>query len=582
MLTYGRPWEDGLSETLEARDPSLPPLRRLAAGLNSDGALYFALLLLVWGLTVPWRGLWQDDTLLLRLAREFQGHGFMAALTPVVAPLRRLYSLPARLALATPQPVWTLHLLFGLTWLGQALAAGWIARLLLPGRRLTRFLAICLTLTATSDYLTDNLTALGYNLGALLLLLAVGCSLRYLAGGRAGWIALACAATAASIWTLDIAIPALPFLPLLLLWRSGLQAWRRILLLLSALGLTLAPAVPIEWRFLHDAHSYAAVALRPMSPADRLDRICSLWGENFAPWRWAFSHPVWYPRPPAAIPLWAMGLGAAFAAAWFAFRALRAHRSEPSEPPERAARILLLAGMLAGMALVANAAYATLQLAEYHYRTHILSRTWASLAVAVLVGWAVQKWPRFRAGFLLMPVLFVGLGVWGGLERQDLWVSTWRLHQKELLSIVTNAPALTPGTGIILRSRPTPELYLATEADYLAESWLILLYDDPAIHGLRLAPDRGTGCRATPEGLDCWHEHQAECFAAGTCAADRFPYDKLVVLDFDDRKGIWQLVSNTQGDPLLGGSGAAPAHYRPADRILKRPLTPRQRALLLQ
>ncbi|HEX7139786.1 MAG TPA: hypothetical protein VF219_18180, partial [Vicinamibacterales bacterium] len=157
--------------------------RRLAAGLNSDGLLYCALLLLVWGLTVPMRGMWQDDTLLLRLARVFQGHGFMAALSPAGSPLRRLYTVPFRLALETPQPIWTLHLIFGVTWLGQALAAGWIAGLLLPGRRLTQFLAICLTLTATSDYLTNNLTALGYNFGALMLLLAVGCSLRFLTGG---------------------------------------------------------------------------------------------------------------------------------------------------------------------------------------------------------------------------------------------------------------------------------------------------------------------------------------------------------------------------------------------------------------
>jgi hypothetical protein len=562
-----------------------PPLRRLAAGLNSDGALYFALLLLVWGLTVPMRGLWQDDTLLLRLARTFQGHGFMAALTPVVAPLRRLYSLPSRVALATPQPVWTLHLFFGLTWLGQALAAGWIVRLLLPGRQLTRFLAICLTLTATSDYLTDNLTALGYNLAALLLLLALGCCLRYLTGGRAGWIALACAAIAVSIWTLDIAIPALPFVPLLLLWRSGLQAWRRILLVLAALGLTLAPAVPIEWRFLHDSRSYAAVALQPMSPADRFDRITSLWSENFAPWRWAFARPVWYPRPPAAIPLWAIGLGAAAAAAWFALRALRVHRPETPETPEtpeRATQVFLLAGMFAGMALAANAAYASLQMAEYHYRTHILSRTWASLAVAVLAGWAARKWPRLRAAVLFVPVLFVGYGVWGGLERQDLWVSTWRLHQKELLSIVTSAPALAPGTGIILRSGTTPFLYLATEADYLAESWLVLLYDDPAIHSLRLAPDRGTGCQATSGGLDCWHEQQAGCFAASTCAPDRFPFDKLVILDFDERTGTWHLVATAQGDPLLSAAGGAQTGYQPAGRILQRPLTPRQRALLLQ
>jgi MFS family permease len=525
------------------------------------------------------RGMWQDDTLHLRLARDFQGHGFLAALTPVVSPLRRLYTLPYRLALATPQPVWTQHLLYGAIWLGQALAAGWISRLLLPGRRLTRFLAICLTLTATSDYLTNNLTALGYNAGALLLLLAIGCSLRYVTSGSAGWIAIACAATAASIWTIDIAIPALPFIPLLLLWRGGTAAWRRILLVLSAVGIAIAPAVPIEWRFLHDRTSYAAVALVPMRLAERLHRTMGLWLENFAPWRWAFARPIWYPRPPAAIPLWAMGLAAAVAAAWFAFRARRA---QDPDRPERPIRTLLLAGVFAAMALIANAAYAGLQMAELHYRTHILSRTWASLAVAVSAGWAVQQWPRFRTAFLLVPMLFVGFGVWGGLERQDLWVSTWRLHKKELLSIVTTAPALTPGTGIILRSPPTPDLYLATEADYLAQSWLILLYDDPAIHALRMASDRGTGCRATPDGLACWHEQQAGCFDAGTCAADRFPYETLVILDFDSRRGTWRLVSSPQGDPLLGGSAAALAGYRPAGRIVERPLTPRQRALLLE
>ncbi|HSX78057.1 MAG TPA: hypothetical protein VLQ80_05745, partial [Candidatus Saccharimonadia bacterium] len=437
--------------------------------------------------------MWQHDTLLLRLARDFQGHGFMAALTPVVTPLRRLYGLPFRLALSTPQPIWTLHLLFGAAWLGQALAAGWISRLLMPGRRLTQFLAICLTLTATSDYLTNNLTALGYNISALMLLLAVGCCLRYVTGGGAGWIALACAAIAVSIWTIDVAIPALPFVPLLLLWRGGTEAWRRILLVLSALGLTLAPAAQAEWRFLHDPTSYAAVALVPMRLAERVDRTTSLWRENFAPWRWVFARPVWYPRPPAAIPLWAIVLAAGVAVAWFAFRA---RRSQNPDRPDRTVRTLLLAGIFAAMALIANAAYAGLQMAEIHYRTHILSRTWASLTVAISAGWAVQQWPRFRTAFLFVPVVFVGFGVWGGVERQDLWVSTWRLHKKELLSIVTAAPALTPGTGIILRSPPTPDLYLATEADYLAQSWLILLYDDPAIHAMRMTPDRGTGCRA--------------------------------------------------------------------------------------
>ncbi len=62
-----------------------------------------------------------------------------------------------------------------------------------------------------------------------MLLLAVGCSLRYLAGGGAGWIAIACAASAVSIWTIDVAIPALPFVPFAPVLRGGTAAWRRIL-----------------------------------------------------------------------------------------------------------------------------------------------------------------------------------------------------------------------------------------------------------------------------------------------------------------------------------------------------------------
>jgi hypothetical protein len=535
------------------------------------------LLLLVWGLTVPMRGMWQDDTLLLRLAHYFQGGGFLTALTPVNTPLRRLYTLPFRLALSTPQPIWTLHVLYGVTWLGMALVAGWIARLLLPGRRLTSFLAICLTLTASSDYLTDNLTSLGYNVAALLLLLAVGSCLRYAVGGSGWWLGMACVSAAASIWTVDVAFTALPFVPLLLVWRAGLAAWRRILGVLSAVALTLAPAVVMEWKFLHDPTGYAAVAMLPLTFGERFARAMSLWGENFAPWRWVAARPLWYARPAAVIPMWAMALAAGVAAGWFV---LRARQIPNRERVESVNRSLLLVVIFTVMALAANAAYAGLQMAEIHYRTHIVSRVWASLAMAVLAGWLVQRWPRFRTVFLFVPLCFIGFGVWGGLERQDLWVSTWRMHQRELRSIVTAVPGKEPGTGIILRSRSTPDLYLATEADYLAQSWLQLLYDDRAIHALRLAPDRGTGCDATPQGLDCWHEGEATCFAARRCPADHFSYDTLVLLDFDERQGTWQLLADPRGDPLLG-SGEALTRYRPTSRIVERPLTARQRALLL-
>ncbi len=554
-------------------------MRRLVAGLNTDASLYLALLLLVWGLTVPLRGLWQDDTQLLRLARNLEGQGWLAAFTPVVTPLRRLYTLPFRLALATPQPVWTLHLLFGLTWLGQALAAGWMTRLLLPGRQLVRYFAICLTLTATSDYLTNNLTALGYNIAALALLLAIGCGLRYLKGGKAGWLALSCGAIAISIWTLDVAFPALPFVGLLLLWRGGISAWRRLLLFALAWSVTLGPAAWIEWQFLHMKVGYAAVAMQPIPLTERLARTVHLWVENFEPWRWAFARPVWHLRPPAAIPPWAMGLAAGVGAAWFV---VQARKSNDQIPSRATTRCLSLAAIFAVTALIANAAYAGLQMAEFHYRTHILSRIWASLAIAICVGWAMQRWPRFRIAFLLVPTCFVSLGIWGGMERQDLWVSTWRSHGRELRSIVTNAPALQPGTSVILRSGPGHPYYFATEAEYLAQSWLALLYDDPSIHVLGLSARRGSGCRAEPETLECWHEGDADCFAAGSCRAAQFPYEKLVIMDFDGEEGVYRLLTNPESDPLLANIEGIATRYRPEKRIAIRPLTARQRALLLQ
>lgn len=565
----------------------MSPLRRLAAGgPGADAALYFVLLLLVWGITVPLRGLWQDDVLLLKLAQGFQGRGWLAAFTPVVTPLRRLYSLPFRLALETSQPVWTLHLIFGLTWLGQALAAGWIARLLLPGERLVRFLAVCLTLTATSDYLTNSLTALGYNVAALALLLAIACGLRYLDGGQLGWLALSGSALAFSLWTVEVAFPALPFVGLLLLWRGGVAS-RRTLFFALAWGVATAPSAWLEWRFLNLEVGYGAIAMKAIPLSERLVRIGLLWLENFEPWRWAFAHPTWFPRPPAAIPLWAMGLAAGLGAAGFAWRARRISNPAPDPvsspaPAGGAPRWLLLAGLFALMALAANAAYAGLQLAEFHYRTHILSRVWASLATALCAGWAIRRWPRFRIAFLAVPAAFVGFGIWGGMERQDLWVSSWRLHQKELLSIVGNAPALKPGTGIVLRRTEISSYYHATEADYLAESWLKLLYDDPSMHALSASRGRGSGCRAGQEALDCWREGKAACFAAGTCNPERFPYDRLVIMDLDPQEGTYRLLADPRRDPLLGGIDGIAARYRPEERIVKHPLSARQRALLLQ
>jgi hypothetical protein len=562
--------------------PAGPARQDLAAAgsvARGNGLLYALLLLLVWGLTAPFHGMWQDDATLLAIALARKGLGLAGLFAPTSSPLRRLYALPFALALATPHPVLALQAIYGACWLGQALAAGWIAATLLPQHPLIRLLVVALTLTATSDYLTDNLTAVGYAFGVLTLLLAVGCGLSYLRHGGAGRLLGAAAALAASLWTIDVGVPALVFLPLLLAWLAhGTPSRRRRLpALLLVWGAIVIPVALLEWRFLHDPQGYAAVALRHLPPGQLASRGGALWWENFAPWRWAFAHPVWYAEPSTGLPAGAMACGAALAVAALALRL----RQLPPDPPPPAARALGLAALFALMALAANAAYAALQLADIHYRTHMTSRVWASLALGIVAGWAAARWPRHRLAVLAVPALFVGFGVWGGLERQDFLLSTWHRHQRELLSIVSSAPAISPGTGIILRGDSAPAAYLATQADYLTRAWMSLLYDRPRLHCLRLASSRGTGCQPTARGLDCWHENDAACFAAHTCAPDHFDYDRLILMDLDPLAGVYRLRPSLAGDPLAGAAGTAAAAYRPLERIRAGALSTIQRRLLL-
>jgi len=564
------------------REPAVPPSATAASGLaaavTGDGALYALLTLLVWGLTAPLHGMWQDDVALLAFARWHRGQGLAGVLASPQGPLRRLYALPFVLAQATPHPVLALQLLYGAFWVGQALAAGWITGMLFPQRRLNRLLVVALTLTATSDYLTNNLTAVGYDFAVLTLLLAVGCGLRFLQRGGAGWLLAAAAALGASLWTIDVAVPALPLLPLLVAWQAGIRPRPRSVALLLAWGAIVAPVALLEWRFLHDPKSYAAGAVIPMPASMLAGRAMASWSENFMPWHWAFARKVWYPRPPIAIPAGAMALAAALAVAALA---MRVRRTPPEAPPAPASRVLGLAALLALMALASNAAYANLHFADIYYRTHVLSRIWVSLALGILACWAAARWPRARLAFLAVPTLFVGLGTWGGLERQDLFLSTWRRHQRELLSIARTAPALRPGTGVLLRSGTMPPTYLATQAEYLTYAWLTLIYDEPRTHTLRLWALRGTGCQPTPQGLDCWHEGQADCFAARTCAPDHFAYDRLILMDYDVGAGVYRLRTSLAGDPLAKGAEAAASAYRPEALILRRPLSIAQRRLLL-
>jgi hypothetical protein len=381
-----------------------------------DGLCYAALTILVWGVNALQRGLWQDDVKALALAfqRSLQPDYFRVLFGPDTSPLRRLTVLPSAIANATPQPIWTLQVLCGAVWLAHGLLAGWIVGLLLPGRRWTRFVVVCLTLTATSDLMTGSMVTLAYNVAALLILAAVGCALIWLGRGRIVALIASSVLLACSLLTMDVALPAVPFLAVLFVGFGGWRPTPRLGGLLAAWGIILVPIAIVEFAFLRDPTSYAAMALVQPS-TDVLVTTFWLWLDNFAPWRWPFARPEWYPQHPSAIiPTVWMAAGSLLAASLFLIRVRTKNDDTKSEDGPRSVHLAVL---FATMALAANAAYALVWFSELHYRTHILSRIWASMAIGIFAGQLGMRKPGLRWAGSVTVTAFVFFGTWGGIER---------------------------------------------------------------------------------------------------------------------------------------------------------------------
>jgi hypothetical protein len=214
------------------------------------------------------------------------------------------------------------------------------------------------------------------------------------------------------------------------------------------------------------------------------------------------------------------------------------------------------------MVLATHAAFSGVQLAEVRFRTQLVTRLFASMLVALAAEAAARRLrvPHFA---LALPVLFVGLGVAGGLERQDTYLATWRRQRAELASILEVVPALDPKATLVLSLAPDPGGFQATRVPYLAWAWMSLLRDDASIAGRTVValPGWGTDCRAAAAGLSC----------TGGLGSGLYAWDRLVVLGFDPRSFRYRLVEEF---PEAGEA------YRPRALINSAPLSERARALL--
>jgi hypothetical protein len=533
--------------------------------------LYVFLTLLVWGLFAADRGLFQDDAALLVWAQNHAHEPLRGLFAPAGTPTRRLLGIPFVLAYASGEPVLVLQALYGISWLLLGIALDALVRALFPARRGLALLAGALVLTATSDLLTNSPIALGYNLSALEFLVALIFAVRWLNGGGARSLLLAGLLVNASVFTTDGAVPAIVLAPLLF-WAARGRIDRRVLLATGFWGGVLVPYVSLFLSFLLDPKSYAGVALVPLDPLDRAWNTFALVANNFLPWQWVFDRPAWFDVPPAVIPGWIFA-AAALAGTLACVREARAAET-PGDglPAGDTRREMAVLGVALLMVVATNAVFAGAQFAEAFYRTNIVSRIPASLAVALGASLLAR---RFRRPVLALavPAVFVALGIAGGIERQDFYLSEWRRHRHELLSLLEDTPRLVPGTDVVLLVNRTSPAFQATKASYLAASWVHLLWGPAVVSRVFLwFPEQGTGCRAEDAGLVCWaSSEELDAIAIGVSKGTVLPWDKLLLFDFEPGEWRYRMVASFEG--------SRPA-YDPAARVAEGPPIPLARHLL--
>lgn len=544
-------------------------------GTRTPWFLYTALTLAVWGLFALDRGLWHDDVQNLFRALAAPGRG--EGLFPVLAsPTRKLLAWPFFLALGSGRPRLLLELLAGLSWLATGVLAERLALRLWPGQRRAALLAGVLTLTATPDFFTNALVAVGYELSIVAFLLAAWAGFGWLQDGGGHRLVVALAALLASLWTTDTAAPAWLLMPAL--WWAGpaghgtRSRWRSLLGLWYAVALPYVAALVAQ---LQAPRSYFHVALLPLSWSERARRLLALLGWNFAPWGWAGARPMWQPSAGSVIPLALQAALAACAGLGAAAWAFGARRVEVETRPATRAR-----GVLAALLLMAasNAPFAGVHLAESFCRTHLLSRVWASLALGGLIDLAFSRCAGVRPMRLALggvTAAWIALGVAGGLERQDYYAAYARRHRHELRSILAAVPALAPDAHLLLRVRRS-DAYLATGAGYLARAWAALLYQDPGVECrvFLWSTPRGTACAARADGLECRGERSPDCRRADGQDFELLRYDRLVFVDYVSEENRYVLRAR-----LPAEAGADP-RYAPAANVVERPPTPLARDLV--
>jgi hypothetical protein len=494
----------------------------------AEAAVFLLLAWIAVGALAGQRGIWQDEVQVM--FRQFSAGGtfwervFLTAGTPA----RRLVGLPFRLGLWIGEPTGVLFAILTCAWLATGVLAHRLAARLWPGLPAAPFLSGALTLTATGDFFTASLVTLHYVNAIALSLLGLLLLLDFAHRGGRWRLAVSCVAVGTAFFFVDAPITVYALGPLLL-WATGVP-WRRIGLASAAWYAAAIPYFAVVLPSLWDPTSYLVHATAPLAPAAWVARVCDLVGYNFTPWRWASARPLWFPREPGVL---SGSLAVAFiGTGTLAVAALVFWPRRTANPdPRSRARVV---GVLALLAVAANAAYASVALSEFYCRTHLLSRVWVALLGAAGLAWLMERGAAWRAVATVSTAVLVALGLRGGLERQDYYAGHWRRHRAELVSLHEAAPGLTPDARVILRV-PPHDGFTAVGAGYLARAWLVLLHGDPSLECrvVYWADGRPNDCEPAAGGLVCRGERSPDCIRHEGSDVDRVPVEQLVWIEYD-------------------------------------------------
>ena len=522
--------------------------------------------------------MFQDDAYSLALVNGTRGISRFFVTSTV--PTRIFQNTPFAFALLTPSPVVCLQLFYGLTWLAGGIVASLVLSEIFRARSWMAFAGGCLTLCATSDYLTDSLVALHYELSALFYMVCLLCLLRWLRLGRYRWLALSATALVVSLGTADVA-----FAPILLtpglLWLIEGKFSSRVQAASLVLACVFLPYSVLFLRFLADPTSYAATALEPLSFAARAHRVADAYVNNFIPWNWGRGRRNWFPALspvlPAGIRVSGPAVGAlVFLGAGAAIRRAGAGTDAGAAAAGRVSRrrdLLILAAFLT-MALACNSTHGILAYSQFFYRSQVLSRYWSSLSLALAAGMLARGRTAAARGLAwVLPLLFVAFGVDGGLDRQDYYLGYGKRHREELRSIVESVPRLAPGASLVLLiPRPVP-YFASTQADYLSQAWTSLLYDDPSLmdRTTLVSPYDGRKCSVEFDRILC-RSPRGEVLE--TVALSR-----AVILSYDEIRHRYALADAIPPE-LHPDAIASPSAYNPRHLILQGKRTSMARRVL--